>query len=136
VNEIRQLYSENLSQAEEKVKTLTAQLAAIEQENEQLKKAIGEKELQLKQASTSKFDPRQVMVPGPGPSQSQSGRVARITSPRAQVRDLTPEPATSLDETLPDSSARKKGASFCINCGKPRQNPYSQYCIFCGSAFP
>jgi chromosome segregation ATPase len=141
VSEIRQMYSDKLSQAEAKIEVLTAQLAKLEQENEQLKKAIGDKELQLKQAGPS---PPQSPQPSastarashPDEGQAPSGRVARVTSPRVQIYNLPPEPFANVEIQYTEPDARKKVASFCINCGKQRSNTYSQYCIFCGASFP
>ncbi len=141
VNDIRQMYSDKLSQAEEKIKTLTAQLAKVEQENEQLKKAIGEKELQLKQASSSpplssQPSPSTARTPRPDENQAPSGRVVRAASPRTQIYNLPAESSASVEIPYTEPEARKKTLSYCINCGKQRSNTYSQYCIFCGAAFP
>ncbi len=132
VNEIRQLYAEKLSQAEEKLKALAAQLAKVEQENEQLKKALGEKELQLKKSPPPSTAP----APRPDTSQATPERAPRVRSPRAPVQDLQPDPAVIAEIPLPEHIARRRATAFCVNCGKPRPGLHASYCIFCGTAFP
>ncbi|MBN2152260.1 MAG: hypothetical protein JW839_12490, partial [Candidatus Lokiarchaeota archaeon] len=74
VNEIRQMYSDRLAQAEQKLKAIAEQLARAEEENEQLKKAIGEKELLLKSHT-----------PQPAASRPDASPAAPERAPRAAV---------------------------------------------------
>nr|MDO8086671.1 hypothetical protein [Candidatus Sigynarchaeum springense] len=133
VNEIRQMYSEKLAQVEENLKVVSAKLAAVEQENDQLKKAIGEKELQLKMYSTPPAAP----APRSDTSQPVPVQAHRDANPRPPAEDKPmDQPAVAEIPYTEPVARRKPKVAFCINCGKPRQQSWSQFCIHCGQRFP
>ncbi|MEX2682920.1 MAG: hypothetical protein Q6373_015125 [Candidatus Sigynarchaeota archaeon] len=135
VNEIRKMYSEKLVQLEENLKVVSAKLAAAEQENEQLKKALGEKELQLKSNKPSPLPATPALRPDT--SQLATERPSRNVSPSPPVQEQPMEQRVVAEIPYTESSSWKKPkVAFCINCGKPRQQEWSQYCIFCGNKYP
>lgn len=164
VNEIRQLYSEKVAQAEEKIKSLTAQVTKLEQENEQLKRALGEKDLELARVPGERdrddHQSRKSVRPAipvqhdqpvqpvheasprsPADARPERSPVASprrdppVASPRAKQLDSQAETGFAEEVPLGDTDAGRRVLAFCINCGRPRPRPNSRYCVYCGTEY-